>query len=45
MLAGLIYNGTVAMSVILMGSFGTAALLLFLGRNLILREPQPLIEH
>jgi DHA1 family bicyclomycin/chloramphenicol resistance-like MFS transporter len=38
--AGLIYDGTVSTSVILMGCFGTLAFVVFLGRNLILREPQ-----
>jgi DHA1 family bicyclomycin/chloramphenicol resistance-like MFS transporter len=39
---GLIYNGSVTNSVLLMGSFGTLVLLIFLGRNAILREPQRL---
>ena len=37
--AAAIYDGTVARSVIVMGAFGTAALLLFIGRNAILRRP------
>jgi len=37
--AAMIYDGTIARSVLMMGCFGSAALLVFLGRSLILREP------
>ena len=39
--AGMIYDGTVRTSVILIGGFGTLTLLVFLGHRLILRRRRP----
>ena len=38
--AGFLYDGSLSTAVIIMGAFGTLATLVFLGRNLILREPK-----
>lgn len=38
MVAGMLYDGTLAASVTMMGAFGVSVLLLFLARNVLLRE-------
>lgn len=45
MVAGLLYDGTLAASVTLMGGFGVAVLAIFILRNVYLREPQRLFAR